>query len=168
MPQNHIQEHVDLIAKHEQEFLARRTRSERIGDSIASFTGNFAFVLLHLLFVSAWVAINILPIGRIRHFDPAPFSLLGTILAFEAILLASFILMRQTRMSRRADERDHLMLQILLLTEKETTAVLTMNREIAASLGLRKMAADKEIEQLSQHTSVDEVAQSIKQSLPAE
>jgi uncharacterized membrane protein len=167
MPQDHIQEHVDLIAKHEQEFLARRTRSERIGDSISSFTGSFPFVLLHLVFVSAWIAMNTLAIG-IRHFDPAPFSLLGTILAFEAILLASFILMRQTRMSRRADERDHLMLQILLLTEKETTAVLTMNREIAASLGLRKMAADKEIEQLSQHTSVEEVAQSIKESLPTE
>jgi len=168
MPQDHIQEHVDLIARHEQEFLARRTRSERIGDSISSFTGTLAFVLIHLLLVSAWVAVNTFSIAKIRHFDPAPFSLLGTILAFEAILLASFILMRQTRMSRRADERDHLMLQILLLTEKETTAVLTMNREIAASLGLRKVAADKEIEQLAQHTSVDEVAQSIKESLPTE
>ena len=168
MPQDHIQEHVDLIARHEQEFLARRTRSERIGDSISSFTGTLAFVLIHLLLVSAWVAVNTFSIAKIRHFDPAPFSLLGTILAFEAILLASFILMRQTRIGRRADERDHLMLQILLLTEKETTAVLTMNREIAASLGLRKVAADKEIEQLAQHTSVDEVAQSIKESLPTE
>ena len=168
MSQEHIQEHVDLIAKHEQEFLARRTLSERIGDSIASFTGSLAFVLLHLVLVAAWIAINTLTIPGIRHFDPAPFSLLGTILAFEAILLASFILMRQTRMSRRADERDHLMLQILLLSEKETTAVLTMNREIAAKIGLQRMAGDKEIEQLSQHTSIDDVAQTIKESLPSE
>jgi uncharacterized membrane protein len=76
--------------------------------------------------------------------------------------------MRQTRMSRRADERDHLMLQILLLAEKETTAVLTMSRQIAASMGLNKMAGDKEIEQLSQHTSIDDVAQTIKESLPTE
>jgi hypothetical protein len=34
--------------------------------------------------------------------------------------------MRQSRMSRRAEERDHLMLQLLLLTEKELTAVLGM------------------------------------------
>jgi uncharacterized membrane protein len=168
MSQDHIQEHVDLIAKHEQEFLARRTRSERIGDAIASFTGSLGFVLLHIFFVAAWIAANTLSIGRIRHFDPVPFSLLGTVLAFEAILLASFILMRQTRMSRRADERDHLMLQILLLSEKETTAVLTMNREIAAKMGLQNMAGDKEIEQLSQHTSIDDVAQTIKESLPSE
>jgi uncharacterized membrane protein len=168
MAQDHIQEHVDLIAKHEQEFLARRTRSERIGDSIASFAGNLAFVLLHLFLVAIWIALNTLSIARIQHFDPAPFSLLGTILAFEAILLASFILMRQTRMSRRADERDHLMLQILLLSEKETTAILTMNREIAARMGMRAMAGDKEIEQLSQQTSIEDVAQTIKESLPPE
>src|ERR1035441_1646509 len=168
MSQDQIQEHVDLIAKHEQEFLARRTRSERIADTIACFTGSLSYVLLHVVLGAVWVAVNTLSIGRIGHFDPAPFSLLGTILAFEAILLASFILMRQTRMSRRADERDHLMLQILLLAEKETTAVLTMNREIAAKIGLQRMAGDKEIEQLSQHTSIDEVAQTIKESPPTE
>jgi uncharacterized membrane protein len=76
--------------------------------------------------------------------------------------------MRQTRMNRRADERDHLMLQILLLTEKEITAVLGMDRQIAGSVGLQKVAKDKEIEQLSQSTSIDEMAQSIQESLPSE
>jgi len=41
--------------------------------------------------------------------------------ALEAILLASFILMRQVRIWRRSEEREHLMLQILLLSEKELT-----------------------------------------------
>ena len=167
MSQDHIQEHVDLIAKHEQEFLAARTRTERIGDSIASFTGSLAFVALHVFLLAAWVAVNTFS-ADIRHFDPAPYSLLGTILAFEAILLASFILMRQTRMGRRADERDHLMLQILLLAEKEITTILNMDRQIAGSMGLQKVAKDKEIEQLSQHTSIEDVAQTIKESLPSE
>jgi uncharacterized membrane protein len=167
MPTDHIQEHVDVIAKHEQEFLARRTRAERLGDSIAAFTGSLAFVVLHVVVVGIWIGVNTFS-APVRHFDPLPYSLLGTILAFEAILLASFILMRQTRMGRRADERDHLMLQILLLAEKEITAVVTMNRQIAASMGLQKVAKDKDIEQLSQHTSIDDVAQTIKDSLPSE
>ena len=168
MSQDHIQEHVDLIAKHEQEFLASRTRTERTGDAIASSAGGLAFVAIHLVVFAAWIAVNTLDIAPIRHFDPAPFSLLGTFLALEAILLASFILMRQTRMSRRAEERDHLMLQILLLAEKEITAVLGMDRQIAGSMGLQKVAKDKEIEQLSQHTSIEDVAETIKQSLPNE
>ena len=127
--QGRLQEHIDLIAKHEQEFLAHRTHTERIGDTIASFAGGLIFVVLHLVVFATWVAVNTLHIVPVRHFDPAPFSLLGTILALEAILLASFILMRQTRMSRRAEERDHLMLQILLLAEKEITAVVGMDRQ---------------------------------------
>jgi uncharacterized membrane protein len=168
MSQSSVQEHVDLIAKHELEFLARRTRTERIGDRVASFAGSLVFVALHVIVVASWIAVNTLSIPNIRHFDPAPYSLLGTFLGFEAILLASFILMRQTRMNRRADERDHLMLQILLLTEKEITAVLGMDRQIAGSVGLQKVAKDKEIEQLSQHTSIDDMAQSIQESLPSE
>ena len=53
MPQDHIQEHVDLIARHEQDFLARRTPTERLGDLIASFTGSLTFVVLHILIVEA-------------------------------------------------------------------------------------------------------------------
>ena len=102
---------------------------------------------------------------RIPRFDPMPFSLLGTIVAMEAILLASLILMSQSRLARRADEREHLVLQILLLTEKEVTAVISMNQQIASKVGLSDMENSKEIEQLSQNTSIDEVAQDIQRSL---
>jgi uncharacterized membrane protein len=167
MPENHVQKHIDLIAKHELEFLARRTRTERIGDSIAGFAGNLAFIVIHVLILAGWIAVNAPQNSYTRHFDPAPFSLLGTILAFEAILLASFILMRQARMNRRADERNHLMLQILLMTEKEITAVLGIDRQIAKQLGLENVANSTEITELSQRTSIDDMAQTIKEDLPS-
>jgi uncharacterized membrane protein len=166
MSQNHVQKHIDLIAKHEQDFLIRRTTAERLGDSIAGFAGSLSFVCIHLAIFAGWIVLNTISFNPIRHFDPPPYSLLGTLVALEAILLASIILMRQSRMSRRAEERDHLMLQILLLTEKEITAVLGMDRQIAAKVGLGQVADDQEIEQLSQRTSIDEVAQTIKESLP--
>ncbi len=168
MSRNHVLEHIELIARHEEEFIARRTPAERIVDTIAAFAGSLAFVVFHLLFFGIWVAINTLSISPIRHFDPPPYSLLSTILAFEAILLAAFILMRQSRTNRRSEERDHLMLQILLLTEKEITAVVGMDRKIAGGLGLKEVAKDVEIEQLSRATSIDDVARTIQESLPTE
>jgi uncharacterized membrane protein len=165
MFQSHIQEHVDLIAKHEQEFLARRTQSERLGDGIGSFVGSLLFVSLHLLAFATWITWNAMP--RLRHFDPPPFSLLGTLVALEALLLASFILMRQARMGRRADERDHLMLQVLLLTEKEITAIIKMDRQIAKEMGLDRVADNAEVKELSQPTSIEGVAQTIKDNFPA-
>jgi uncharacterized membrane protein len=168
MSQDHVQDHIELIAKHEQEFLEKRTRVERVGDSIAGFAGSFKFVCLHLVVFAVWVVVNTASIGDVRHFDPPPFSLFATLVGLEAILLASVILMRQSRMSRRSDERDHLMLQVLLLTEREITAVLGVDRQIAGQVGLAKVANEKEVEQLSKKTSIEDVAQTIKETLPLE
>jgi uncharacterized membrane protein len=164
MPQTHLQGHIELIAKHEQEFLAQRTPTERLSDTIAGFIGSLPFVAAHLCIFAAWIIDNSLP--HTHHFDPEPFSLLQTIVAMESILVASFILIRQSRLGRRSDERDHLMLQILLLTEKEITAVLGMDRHIATEMGLHKEANNPEVRELSQDTSIEDVAQTIKESLP--
>ena len=161
---NHIQSQIELIAKHEEEFLAQRTAAERLSDNIAGFIGSLSFVAAHLCIFAAWIILNLLP--KAHHFDPKPFALLQTIVAMEAILAASFILIRQSRLGRRSDERDHLMLQILMLTEKEITAVLGMDRHIATEMGLHKEANNPEVRELSQETSIDAVAQTIKESLP--
>jgi uncharacterized membrane protein len=164
MSQSHLQEQIELIAKHEQEFLEQRTAAERISDAIAGFIGSLPFVVVHLGVFAVWVAINLLP--RVRHFDPKPFGLLQTCVAMEAILAASFILMRQARLGRRSDERDHMMLQILLLTEKELTALLGMDRQIASEMGLSRAANSPAVRDLSQETSIDELQQTIKENLP--
>jgi uncharacterized membrane protein len=169
LPQiGHLQEHIELIARHEQEFLSQRSSSEKLGDRMASYIGSLTYVAAHVVLFAGWIAWNSLPIRDLPHFDPPPFPLLDVLFAFEAILVASFILMRQSRISRRAEERDHLMLQMLLLTEREITAVLGMDREMAQTMGLHKIASDREITQLSEQTSVDQVAQSIKDTLPME
>lgn len=162
---NHVQEHIGTIAKHEQEFLARRSPAERLGDLTASIVGNLGFVAAHILLFLFWILVNTLHVLGIPQFDPMPFSLLGTAVAMEAILLASLILMRQSRLARRADEREHLMLQILLLTEKEVTAVISMSQQIASKLGLTEIEDSQEIEQLGRKTSIDDVAQDIQRSL---
>jgi uncharacterized membrane protein len=161
-PSSHLKDHIEIIAKHEEEFLTRRTTSERVGDSIGSLVGSLRFIALHLTWFAAWILINTLNLGM-PHFDPAPFPLLDALVALEAIFLASFIVMRQGRLSRRTDERDHLILQVLILAEKEVTAVLELQREMALKLGVTKL--NPEITQLSQQTSIDEVAQTIKESI---
>ena len=164
MSQSHIQEQIELIARHEQEFLERRTQAERVIDGIAGFVGSLPFVAVHLCVFALWIVVNSLP--HTRHFDSKPFGLLQTVVAMEAILVSSFILMRQARLGRRSDERDHMMLQILLLTEKELTALLGMDRQIASEMGLNKAANNPEVRDLSQETSIDDLQQTIKENLP--
>ena len=161
----HVQEHIEMIARHESEFLARRTESEKIADRIAGFVGSLKYVLMHFVIFAAWIVWNTRGHSRVHHFDPYPFPLLDLILALEAIVVASFILIRQQRISRRSEEREQLMLQVLLLSERETTAVLGMEQQIAKRLGLHDLAKDQEISQLSEQTSIDEMAQIIQEKV---
>jgi hypothetical protein len=56
----------------------------------------------------------------------------------------------------------------LILAEKEVTAVLNLQRQVAARSGLPELTSDAEIAQLSQTTSIDQVAETIRESLPSE
>ena len=88
------------------------------------------------------------------------------IVALEAVILSSFVLMRQNRMMRRADHRDHLNLQVDLLAEKEITKVLQMVRGICEHMGLQNLSADSEARDLSENTSVESISQKLKDRLP--
>jgi uncharacterized membrane protein len=162
----HAEAHINSIVKQEEEALERRSVSERLVDTVAAFVGSLTFVVLHLALVAAWVVINTGRIPGVKPFDPWPFSLLGVMVAVEAVVLSSFIIMRQNRMMRRGEQRDHLNLQIDLLAEKEITALLQMVRALCAHMGLQSIAADKDFRELSQNTSIESLNQKLEERLP--
>src|ERR1700723_1568036 len=160
------QSHIDSIVRQEEQELERRSRSERIADGIGLFAGSLPCILLHLVVLAGWLAVNMGRIPQIRPFDPYPFSLLGVTFAVEAVILSSFILMRQNRMMRRGELRNHLNLQIDLLSEKEITKVLQMVRAICGHMGLQNIMADREIRELSETTSIESLSQTLEDRLP--
>lgn len=60
------------------------------------------------------------------------------------MLLTSFVLIRQNRMSRAADQRAHLDLQINLLAEKEITKVLQLLQRMSREMGIEHSVTDQE------------------------
>jgi uncharacterized membrane protein len=160
------QSHIDSVVRQEEEALERRSSSERFADAIGLFAGSLPFVLFHLVLMLAWLLVNSGQIRGLRPFDPYPFSLLAMIVAVEAVILSSFILMRQNRMMRRGELRDHLNLQVDLLAEKEITKVLQMVRAICGHMGLKDIMGDTEIRELSQTTSIESLSQTLEDRLP--
>lgn len=131
----HAEEHIDSIVKQEEAALEARSAPERLADAVATFAGDLRFVALHLVWLVVWLLVNTGHLFGLKPFDPYRFSLLGVVVAVEAVILSSFILMRQNRMMRRGEHRDHLNLQVDMLAEKEITAVL--------QIGCRFMIADR-------------------------
>jgi uncharacterized membrane protein len=158
--------HIDSIVRQEEEELERRSFAERLADAVGVFAGSFFFIMLHLALLIAWLLINSGRVPWIRPFDPYPFSLFAMIVAVEAVFLSSFILMRQNRMMRRGERRDHLNLQIDLLAEKEITKLIQMTRAICGKMGLENIMADMEIRELSQNTSIESLSQTLEERLP--
>jgi uncharacterized membrane protein len=58
-PAHPTQLNIDAIAKLEHEALLRRTFTEQASDAITKFIGSTAFLLLQVLLVLAWSAINL-------------------------------------------------------------------------------------------------------------
>ena len=164
----HIQRHIQTIAQQEKEFQARQTKLEKIGHAIGGFVGSFPFILLHAVWFSAWLFFNTVPNRWFPAFDPFPFALLAILIEIEGIFLVSFILMRQNRMNRRSDEREHLTLQVLLLAEQEITTLIDIERRKSIHTGFSDVAKDRTIESLSQPTSVDDLTQTLQEKLPLE
>ena len=163
-----ISENIRLIARMEEKYLNNRKINERLADVIGSFSGSMSFVIFHVLFYTLWILINLRILTFIPAFDPFPFLLLSMIVSLEAIFLSTFVLMKQNRMSKRADSRAHLDLQINLLAEKEMTMVLQMLRLIGEQVGVRDKRLDRELAQLSRETPVEMLANEIEESLPKE
>ena len=111
-----ISDNIDAIISAEQAAKKRRSRGEAIYEVVGNSIGTLNFVAFQLIGVILWVAINAGLLPLVRPFDHFPFPILNQIVALEAVLMTAFVLMKQNRMSRLADRRAHLNLQINLLS----------------------------------------------------
>ena len=160
------QENIAAICALEEEALSKRTLADRISDVIANFVGSIPFVVIHVVWFIVWVIINMGWLsGRIK-FDPYPFALLCMLVSLEGVLLSTFVLIKQNRMSERADQRSHLDLQINLLSEREVTKILQLQRLMCERLQIEEAVEDQEAAQLSHVTAVDNIARQLDEKLP--
>lgn len=162
------QRNIRTITRLEQEAIERRSLPERVSDAITRFMGSMTFVVLHLIAFALWFSINLGAFPGVEPFDPFPFGILTLIVSSEGVVLAIFVLISQNRMSRLANQRAHLNLQISLLAEQETTKLLQRVQRIAEQLGVRETDQDKAAQHLSQETHLETLAQELKKSLPDE
>jgi uncharacterized membrane protein len=160
-----VRENIETILRLEGAFLDRRTQAERVSDAIAAFVGTLWFVLLHLVWFGLWATVNLGVVPWIKPFDPFPFQLLTMVVSMEGVLIATFVLIKQNRMSYLSDRRAHVDLQINLLAEHEITRLLRMAEAIASRVGVRQ--ADDPGE-LAEDTRVEVLVDALDHSLDAD
>jgi uncharacterized membrane protein len=130
-------ESIEEVVALEQQALRERKPGERISDSLTGFIGRLSFVIAHVVLLLAWFVVNSGLVPGVRPFDPFPFGVLTLIVSTEGVLFTLLVLISQNRMSRQADLRAHLTLQVGLLAEKEATRTREILESAARAHGAR-------------------------------
>ena len=148
-----ITQNVESIAafyKREEEKL---TWSQRTVETISGVIGRPIFIGCIILFVTFWILVNGLatPLG-IPQFDSPPFSWLQGIVSLGALLTTTVVLIKQERLAKQEERREHLDLQVNLLTEQKTTKLIELIEELRRDLPMVKDRRDAQVEVLKQPT----------------
>ena len=154
------QRNIEVVRKLEEAANQERTASDRVARLIARFCGSMTFVWVHVIGFAGWIAFNLVP--GVKHIDPFPFTFLTLVVSLEAIFLSTSILISQNQDTRIRDRRNHLDLQINLLSEQENTKMLMMLQAIAEKVGA-EFEADEDMTVLAQDTELEKVVAQIEQ-----
>ena len=154
------QRNIEVVRKLEEAANQERTASDRVARMIARFCGSMKFVWVHVIVFAGWIALNLVP--GVTHVDPFPFTFLTFLVSLEAIFLSTFILISQNQDTRISERRNHLDLQINLLSEQENTKMLMMLQAIAEKVGV-EITPDEDMTVLAQETELEKVVAQIEE-----
>jgi uncharacterized membrane protein len=140
-----------------------RTGIDRLAEAVAHVAGSTPFIVIHAIWFTAWIVLNTTRFA----FDPYPYSLLNLVVALEAVFLTSVVLMTQNHMTRLADRRAHLDLQVNLLAEQELTAILHMLHGLCTQAGVNVAIRDERVQQLLTETDIRKIAVALDRGLDA-
>lgn len=127
------EQNIESIIKLERAKRAERSKTDLIAEAVARFCGSMTFVWVHVVWFGLWITLNLIP--GVRHIDPFPFTFLTLVVSLEAIFLSTFILISQNHETKITERRNHLDLQINLLSEQENTKMIAMLQAIAEKVG---------------------------------
>ena len=160
-----VAENIEKVIRVENETSRPRSRGDAITDAIGGFVGTISFVVAQLLAFGAWIVVNSGKIPQLPAFDPFPYALLSSVTSLEAVLLAAFVLMKQNRMVMVADRRDHLDLQVNLLTEQRATQIIQMLDRLSTRLGVDQ-GNDEVSRELGRHVALEHLVEELQSRLP--
>jgi uncharacterized membrane protein len=155
---------VRVIAELERRALQHRSPADRLSDAIVRITGTGSFAAANLVAFAAWILANAVVLRQ--PFDPYPFNFLTLVVSLEAIFLAIFVLMSQNRMTREADRRAQLDLQVDMLAEQELTTMLHMLHAVCEKLQVQVPVSSERMHQLLHETDVNKLASAIENHVP--
>ena len=164
---------VDIVGENIESIVDLHMRSEkrvshhqRLIEAVTVNLGRPLFFYFILLFVAAWIGINLLlPHLGIKSFDPAPFSWLQGLVGLSALLTTTVVLITQNRHGKLDDLRMHLNLQVNLLIERKVTKLIDLVEELRSDMPIVENRHDPQAEAMKEPVNPHEVVKNLHQTM---
>lgn len=150
---------IEAILRSEEHRRASAPSSYRKIQTLTAYCGTIPFLIANAALTLLWMAVN----QWLWRFDPYPYTFLVFGLSIEAIFLSILILISQNMATAESERRHHLDLQINLLNERETTALLRLTTLMASALGVSH-AEQQDVRQFADETDPAAVFSQIVQA----
>jgi uncharacterized membrane protein len=165
LPPRQAQKNVQTITRLEEKTRHNRSVAVRLADGVSHLAGSPSFILCHVFWFGMWVLVNLRVLPIVTAFDPFPFNFLTLVVSLEAIFLSLLVLMAQNRMTKEADKRAHLDLQINMLTEQQGTLILGLLQKVCERLDI-DAELDDVMQEMAEETDVHGLAEILEENLP--
>jgi uncharacterized membrane protein len=106
-----------------EELQAKKNWIEKMADQVTGFIAKPQFIIIHILWFSVWIAANQGVFGQFANFDEYPYSLLGIILAIEAVLITGFLLISQSHQAAYSEKRAELDYEVNIRSYRKIIAL---------------------------------------------
>lgn len=162
-----VSENIETIA----EFCAlhelRKSRPQTMIEQFSYVVGSPGYIIASVAFMVAWIGYNLLA-GSFGApvIDEAPFFWLQGIIAVNAFIISTTVLIRQNHAAKLAEHNAHLDLQISLLTEKKSSKIIELLEELRQATPTARHAPDAEAEELQVPANARAVLSAIENEQP--
>ena len=160
-----ISQNIDTIEEYYKREDQRIGPAQRLLERLGNSIGRPLSLAVLVIFVAAWIGINLFAnrLG-IRAFDPVPFSVLQGIVSLGALLTTLIVLTGQNRLAKLEQRREHLELQLNILTEQKTTKLIHLLEELRHDLPMVRDREDPAAAELQRPTDTQQILSALEEA----
>ncbi len=162
-----VDETIESIAELERRALADASSHARLIERVTLAIGRPRTLYTAVTIILVWIVVNaaLLAIHR-TPFDAPPFYWLQTVMAVSSFLTTIMILVSTNRGASLDEQRDRLVLQIALLTDRKTAKIIALLEELRRDLPIVPNRHDAEAHALSRTTDPHAVTAELEKRTP--
>ncbi len=139
---------------------------QRAIERTAAFLGRPVFLATISALIVLWIAANSAATYLGWHpVDPPPFEWLQGVVTVAALYTTLVVISTQNRQAKVSEQRDHLELQAILLTEQKTTKLISLLEELRRDLPNVHDRTDAEAQALQLSLDPDTVLSALEEKL---